>query len=52
MFKEEIILSRKLTEFEKNVYDFIKEHDVSKALDSLKPSENLQVLGPQRKRLS
>ena len=27
MFKEEIILSRKLTEFEKNVYDFIKEHD-------------------------
>ena len=25
--KEEIILSRKLTEFEKKVYDFIKEHN-------------------------
>jgi len=27
MIKEEIILSSKLTEFEKKVYDFIKEHD-------------------------
>ena len=27
IFKEEIILFRKLTEFEKKVYDFIKEHD-------------------------